>query len=101
MLAKIVSIATVAFLAVATPAMAQVSHKPSFPPSLSMTSLSQCNTGSLECCQSVQNSDSSDIAKLLGLLAVIVEGVNIPIGVGCSPITVSIPFYRLNCLSEC
>ncbi|KAL5501056.1 hypothetical protein ACEPAH_9443 [Sanghuangporus vaninii] len=70
MFAKLASFATIALLAVATPAMAQ------------------CDTGSLECCTQVQSSGSSPIADLLTLLGIVVEGVDVPVGVGCSPISV-------------
>ncbi|KAF5310747.1 hypothetical protein D9619_007785 [Psilocybe cf. subviscida] len=50
----------------------------------------QCNTGSLECCQSTQDSKSID-GTLLGLLTLL--GVNVGsltalVGVTCSPISV-------------
>ncbi|OCB91497.1 fungal hydrophobin [Sanghuangporus baumii] len=61
MFAKLASFATVALLAVATPAMAQ------------------CDTGSLECCTSVQSSDSTPIADLLTLLGIAVQGVDVPL----------------------
>ncbi|EJD00381.1 fungal hydrophobin [Fomitiporia mediterranea MF3/22] len=70
MFAKFTSFATLALLAVATPAM------------------SQCDTGSLQCCNSVQKADSSSIAGLLSLLGVVVQDVNVLVGVTCSPITV-------------
>ncbi|KAJ7916166.1 fungal hydrophobin [Mycena leptocephala] len=41
-----------------------------------------------QCCQSVQSSSDAGVASLLGLLGVIVNGVNVPIGLNCSPITV-------------
>ncbi|KAL5514033.1 hypothetical protein ACEPAG_2794 [Sanghuangporus baumii] len=70
MYAKLASFATVALLAVATPAMAQ------------------CDTSPVQCCDSVQNAGSPDIASLLGLLGIVVQGVDVPIGVGCTPISV-------------
>jgi hypothetical protein len=48
----------------------------------------QCNTGSLQCCSSVQSATSPGIATLLGLLGVVVQGVTGQVGVTCSPITV-------------
>ncbi|KAK7469169.1 hypothetical protein VKT23_003660 [Stygiomarasmius scandens] len=49
---------------------------------------SQCNTGKLQCCNSVQSSSSSSVAGLAGLLGIALQGVNIPIGVTCNPISV-------------
>ncbi|KLO15754.1 fungal hydrophobin [Schizopora paradoxa] len=40
------------------------------------------------CCNSVTSSSDPATALLLGLLGVVVQGVDIPIGIGCSPITV-------------
>nr|BAB84546.1 hydrophobin-263 [Pholiota nameko] len=48
----------------------------------------QCNTGSLQCCSSVQSSSSSLVAILLGLLGVAAGGLTGQVGVTCSPITV-------------
>ncbi|KJA19754.1 hypothetical protein HYPSUDRAFT_143333 [Hypholoma sublateritium FD-334 SS-4] len=48
----------------------------------------QCNTGSAQCCQSVQQSDSASLSGLLSLLGIVLQGLAIPVGVTCSPITV-------------
>jgi hypothetical protein len=52
------------------------------------TRTGQCATGSLQCCDSLQNADSPSIATLLGLLGVVVSDVTAQVGVTCSPITV-------------
>ncbi|THV02185.1 fungal hydrophobin [Dendrothele bispora CBS 962.96] len=49
---------------------------------------SQCNTGDLQCCNSVQSSDNKSLAGLLGLLGVVLGGVAVPIGLTCDPISV-------------
>ncbi|KAF8887547.1 fungal hydrophobin-domain-containing protein [Infundibulicybe gibba] len=49
---------------------------------------SQCNTGSIQCCNSVQSSDSSLVGLLAGLLGVVLGGLTSQVGVNCSPITV-------------
>jgi hypothetical protein len=44
-----------------------------------------------QCCQNVQNSsqlDSKTAGILGGLLGVVVSGLNVPIGTGCTPISV-------------
>jgi len=49
---------------------------------------SQCSTGDLQCCNSVGKANDASIAKLLGLLGVVVQDVNALVGVTCTPITV-------------
>ncbi|EJD00369.1 fungal hydrophobin [Fomitiporia mediterranea MF3/22] len=70
MFAKLASFASVIILAVATPV------------------LGQCDTSKAECCSSVGKASDPAIAKELGLLGVVLQDVNVPVGVGCSPITV-------------
>ncbi|KAF5326971.1 hypothetical protein D9619_004101 [Psilocybe cf. subviscida] len=48
----------------------------------------QCNTGSLQCCNSVQAANSKSIAGLLSLLGIVVGSITGQVGVTCSPITV-------------
>ncbi|EIW52215.1 fungal hydrophobin [Trametes versicolor FP-101664 SS1] len=47
-----------------------------------------CSTGALQCCNSVQSADSLGIAPILAAIGVILQDINIPIGVTCSPISV-------------
>ncbi|EJD01684.1 fungal hydrophobin [Fomitiporia mediterranea MF3/22] len=58
------------------------------PASTSTQPASQCNTGDLQCCNSVQSSDSSGLAGLLSLLGVVLQGVAVPVGLTCDPISV-------------
>ncbi|KAF9483031.1 fungal hydrophobin [Pholiota conissans] len=51
----------------------------------------QCNTGSLQCCQSTQSAASAStglLSGLLSLLGVVVGDLTGKIGVTCSPISV-------------
>ncbi|ESK88584.1 hydrophobin 2 [Moniliophthora roreri MCA 2997] len=49
---------------------------------------SKCNTGDIQCCNTVDNSHNKDIEKLLGLLNIGVQDLNVPIGLNCNPISV-------------
>ncbi|KAH9919986.1 fungal hydrophobin [Epithele typhae] len=46
-----------------------------------------CSTGPIQCCQSTEWSSSPAGSALLGLLGVVVQGVDVLIGLQCSPIT--------------
>ncbi|KAH7919200.1 fungal hydrophobin [Leucogyrophana mollusca] len=48
---------------------------------------SECDTGSLSCCNSVQAADSSAVTSLLGLLGLVLGDLTGNVGLGCSPIT--------------
>ncbi|KAF4580784.1 hypothetical protein EYR38_003071 [Pleurotus pulmonarius] len=50
---------------------------------------SQCSTGPIQCCNSVQSSGSGGLVSvLLGLLGVVLGGIDVPIGLTCNPISV-------------
>ncbi|OCH85440.1 fungal hydrophobin [Obba rivulosa] len=57
-------------------------------PGSTATAVSTCSTGSVQCCNSVQSASSGLGSLLLGLLGIVVEGVDVLLGVDCSPITV-------------
>ncbi|KAK0218794.1 hydrophobin-251 [Armillaria fumosa] len=46
-----------------------------------------CNTGSVQCCKSVQDASSSPIQSLLGLLNIPIGDITAQVGLTCSPIT--------------
>ncbi|KAF9236787.1 hydrophobin 2 [Melanogaster broomeanus] len=49
---------------------------------------SECNTGTLQCCNSVQQSNSPTVAALLTSLGIPVGSVIGDVGVTCTPITI-------------
>ncbi|RXW22352.1 hypothetical protein EST38_g3478 [Candolleomyces aberdarensis] len=66
------------------------------------TRRAECSTGPIQCCNSVQPAGAPDAAKLLGLLGVVVQDVNIPIGLTCSPISViGLPGNSCNAQTVC
>ncbi|KAH9850880.1 fungal hydrophobin-domain-containing protein [Lenzites betulinus] len=71
---------TSAFAALAILAVATSAAPNDAPPA------SSCSTGTLQCCSSVQSSDSSAIAPILAALGIVLQDVNVPIGLGCSGI---------------
>ncbi|THH13558.1 hypothetical protein EW146_g6668 [Bondarzewia mesenterica] len=84
-------IASLSVLALALVASASPSPK---------SSTSQCDAGTLQCCQTVGKSNDPSIAKELGLLGVVVQGVAVPIGISCTPITVIGVGSGANCAQQ-
>ncbi|GJE95856.1 fungal hydrophobin [Phanerochaete sordida] len=52
------------------------------------TSTSACSTGPIQCCNSVESASSPAGSALLGLLGIVVQGIDVLLGLDCSPITV-------------
>ncbi|EPT04787.1 hypothetical protein FOMPIDRAFT_82769 [Fomitopsis schrenkii] len=53
------------------------------------TSSSDCNTGGgAQCCQNVGDSSSPGMSGILGLLGIVLEGIDELVGVNCSPVVV-------------
>ena len=78
MFAKLSAVAALfAALAVATPV-----------PQLQNGPYGQCNTGQIQCCQQVVPASDLNPAVLNGLLGVVIQDVNVPVGLTCSPISV-------------
>ncbi|KAK7681844.1 hypothetical protein QCA50_015191 [Cerrena zonata] len=48
----------------------------------------QCNTGPVQCCTSTSTATDANAATLLGLLGIIISGLDVIVGMGCSPISV-------------
>ncbi|KAJ4465684.1 fungal hydrophobin-domain-containing protein [Lentinula edodes] len=49
---------------------------------------SSCSTGPVQCCNSVQSASSDPITTILGLLGIVLQDLNVDVGLTCSPITV-------------
>ncbi|KAK0216852.1 hydrophobin 2 [Armillaria fumosa] len=48
----------------------------------------KCNTGSAQCCKSVQDPKSSAVQDALGVLGIPIGGITAGVGLTCDPITV-------------
>src|ERR1700733_10067119 len=53
-------------------------------------SLSQCNTGPVQCCQSVHQSNSTAGTFLLGAVGIPIQNLVTSVGFDCSPITLGV-----------
>jgi hypothetical protein len=51
-------------------------------------STNQCTTGSQQCCNTVTKADDPAASKILGLLGIVLQDVNVLVGLTCSPISV-------------
>ncbi|KAI0643523.1 hydrophobin, partial [Trametes meyenii] len=51
-------------------------------------SAGSCATGPVQCCQSVQAAGSAAVAPILASLGVVVQDLNIPVGLTCTAIDV-------------
>ncbi|EJD00330.1 fungal hydrophobin [Fomitiporia mediterranea MF3/22] len=50
---------------------------------------SSCSTGKLQCCDSIAPNGGKDDAALGGLLGLdVLQGLNVPIGINCNPLSV-------------
>ncbi|KAI0713769.1 hydrophobin 1 [Earliella scabrosa] len=47
-----------------------------------------CATGPIQCCESTETADSTAAAAILGLLGIVLQDVNVLVGLTCSPVTV-------------
>ncbi|OSD02156.1 fungal hydrophobin [Trametes coccinea BRFM310] len=47
-----------------------------------------CNTGAIQCCNSLQSATDPDLFGMLAVLGVVVEDLDVLVGLGCTPITV-------------
>ncbi|KAJ3980141.1 fungal hydrophobin [Lentinula detonsa] len=85
-----------AILAAATPGGKPTTTTPPITTTVTVTApattttvtASQCTTGDLQCCDSTETAGSAAGAALLGLLGVVVQDVDVLLGLTCDPITV-------------
>ncbi|KAF8174059.1 hydrophobin-251 [Pholiota molesta] len=63
----------------------------------SMAVFHSCNTGKVQCCNSLAASNTSGFSQMFELLGISLNGVTGQVGVVCSPISVGAP---ASCCSE-
>lgn len=68
------------FLAVAFAAPSATTSAPPAAPT--------CSTGSLQCCNTVEAASSSGVGIILALLGIVLESLDVIVGLTCSPITI-------------
>ncbi|KIJ38668.1 hypothetical protein M422DRAFT_33114 [Sphaerobolus stellatus SS14] len=69
-------------------------------PASTVTTISQCNTGDAQCCNTVESASSSGAAALLGLLGIVLSDVTALVGTGCTPISVIGVGSGANCAQQ-
>ncbi|KAH9475218.1 Fruiting body protein SC3 [Psilocybe cubensis] len=85
MLSRIYTFFVLAILAMLAAATTTVTTSPGAPTSIPAN---QCNGSNLQCCNSLERSDGSLVGTLLGLLGVVIQGVEVLVGINCSPIDI-------------
>ncbi|EMD32496.1 hydrophobin [Gelatoporia subvermispora B] len=58
------------------------------PASTATEPASNCSTGPIQCCDSVETASDPAVATLLELLGIVVEGLDVLLGLNCSPVSV-------------
>ncbi|KAF8889937.1 fungal hydrophobin-domain-containing protein [Infundibulicybe gibba] len=58
------------------------------PPTATPAPASQCNTGPVQCCNSIQSASNPVVGLLTGLLGILIEPITAIVGLSCSPIDI-------------
>ncbi|KAI0650701.1 fungal hydrophobin [Trametes meyenii] len=53
-----------------------------------LAAAAHCNTGPVQCCNSVESANSASAAGLISALGIVLDDVTAQVGLGCSPISV-------------
>ncbi|KAH7915185.1 hydrophobin 2 [Hygrophoropsis aurantiaca] len=74
--------------ATTTPVTKTVTVTATAPATTSTEPASQCNTGPIQCCDSVESASSPSASALLGLLGIVLTDLDVLVGLTCTPISV-------------
>ncbi|KAJ4474838.1 fungal hydrophobin [Lentinula aciculospora] len=83
-----------AILAAATPGGQPTTHPVTTtvtvtaPATTSTEPASSCSTGPIQCCDDTTTAGSGTGAAILGLLGIVVQDINVLLGITCSPVTI-------------
>ncbi|GJE93625.1 fungal hydrophobin [Phanerochaete sordida] len=69
-------------------------------PALVSRAPTTCSAGPVQCCNSVQPASSAEASKALGLIGLVLSGLDVPVGLDCDPISVIGAGSSANCNSE-
>ncbi|EIW52224.1 hydrophobin-domain-containing protein [Trametes versicolor FP-101664 SS1] len=69
------------------PSTTAATPSPPATPSAPAGGAGTCSTGALQCCESVLSANSTAISPILGILGVVLQDLDLPIGLSCSGVT--------------
>ncbi|KAJ7704937.1 fungal hydrophobin-domain-containing protein [Mycena rosella] len=69
-------------------------------PAPTITSISQCNTGDAQCCNTVVSASDPQVGPILGLLGIVLSDSTISVGLDCTPITIIGIGQGANCAQQ-
>ncbi|KIJ38674.1 hypothetical protein M422DRAFT_176246 [Sphaerobolus stellatus SS14] len=80
-----IKVAVLSFLPILTSTTQTINASP---PQSTPISICQCNTGEAQCCDTVQSASAPAASLITGLLGIVISGVDVLVGLGCTPITI-------------
>jgi len=69
-------------------------------PAPTVTTISQCNTGDAQCCDTVESASSSGVGVILGLLGIVLDSLDVLVGLGCTPLSIVGIGSGVNCAQQ-
>ncbi|KAI0717357.1 hydrophobin [Cerioporus squamosus] len=82
------SMVSLSVLAAAMPGGVTPTTTISVAPGPTSTPASECSTSNLQCCNQMQNANDPAMTTLLSVLGIVVQGVDVLVGLTCNPISI-------------